>query len=177
MEFGETTKKPGPEYSLLQIISKVNKQVCCGEKLEEDPFIVPPTWNKTVYHEQIRSVWEKAAFSLHDAENIFILGYSLPGTDLFFNYLFALGVDMETILKSFNVYNIDPEAEKRFKDLLGSGIIQRLHFYNTSFEKAVQSTHDIMDEVSNLEYKTIPEILNIQNTGSNIIQVQQHRGW
>jgi len=136
-EFGITRYKPGTDYSIIPIISELNTLRCCGEPLEEDPFIVPPTWNKTAYHEQIELVWKRAALELKDAENIFVLGYSLPSTDLFFNYLFALGVDMRTILKGFYVYNTDPDVEERFQSLLGSGIIERFQFYNARFEAAI----------------------------------------
>ncbi len=127
-------------YSTIPIIYKLKNVKCqCGEPSEEDPFIVPPTWNKTAYHEQIGVVWKKAAHELKDAEYIFVLGYSLPPTDLFFNYLFALGVDMRTILKGFYVYNTDPEVEGRFKNLLGSGIEQRFKFRQVAFEDSVNN--------------------------------------
>ncbi len=124
-------------YSTIPIISQLKTMKCkCGAPLEEDPFIVPPTWNKTAYHEQIEVVWKRAALELKDAENIFVLGYSLPSTDLFFNYLFALGVDMRTILKGFYVYNPDPEVKTRFENLLGSGIIGRFQPKVFNFESA-----------------------------------------
>lgn len=139
-EFNETSHKLGADYSIIPIIAKLKTRKCCDEPLEEDPFIVPPTWNKTAFHEQIDRVWEKAALELKDAENIFVLGYSFPSTDLFFHYLFALGVDMKTILRGFYVYNIDDTGvvEERFQSLLGSGIIQRFHYYDVPFEMAVE---------------------------------------
>ena len=159
-EFQHTETKAGLDYSTIPVISKLKKQKCkyCGEPLEEDPFIVPPTWNKTAYHERIEVVWKRAALELNDAENIFVLGYSLPSTDLFFNYLFALGVDMRTILKGFYVYNTDPEVEGRFENLLGSGIEQRFHFYEASFEEAFAG----YTRISGPDYKKITQILQIQ---------------
>lgn len=138
-EFGLTTHKAGADYGFLPIISKLKRLKCpiCGEPLEEDPFIVPPTWNKTIYHEQIESVWKSAADELKDAEHIFVLGYSFPSTDMFFRYLFALGVDINTILRGFYVYDIDPDVEGRFQSLLSSGIEKRFQFYNFPFEDAV----------------------------------------
>ncbi len=158
-DFWSTIRKPGSDYAIIPVLSAVKKRKCsyCGKPLEEDPFIVPPTWNKTVYHEQIEVVWKRAALELKDAENVFVLGYSLPSTDLFFNYLFALGVDMRTILRGFYVYNPDPCVEKRFQNLLGSGIEQRFNFYNVSFENALGISPFLVGEVS----KTITQILNI----------------
>ncbi|MFC2005442.1 hypothetical protein ACFLVG_00565 [Chloroflexota bacterium] len=159
-DFSNLITKRGADYSTMQFISRLKKQKCkyCGEPLEEDPFIVPPTWNKTAYHTEIDQVWKRAARELRDAENIFVLGYSLPSSDLFFHYLFALGVDMRTILKGFYVYNTDDTAEERFRDLLGSGIMQRFHFYESSFEEAFAG----YTRISGPDYKKITQILDIQ---------------
>jgi len=142
----ELRRKVYEGYSTIPIISKLKTLKCeCGEPLEEDPFIVPPTWNKTAFHEQIEPVWKRAALELKDAENIFVLGYSFPETDMFFRYLFALGVDMKTILRGFYVYNPDPEVKGRFENLLGSGIEQRFHPGHVTFEEFVENKHYIQN--------------------------------
>ncbi len=155
-DFQSTSYKPGKQYTTLPVMDALKKQKCkhCGEPLEEDPFIVPPTWNKAAFHEQIETVWKRAALELKDAENIFVLGYSFPETDMFFRYLFALGVDMRTILRGFYVYNPDPNVEERFKSLLGSGIEQRFKFYEEPFEMAVS-------QIYASHFQNIREILGI----------------
>lgn len=135
--FNKTEPISGHGYSVLPIISELNNLSCCSKPLKEGPFIVPPTWNKTALHNEIGCVWERAANELKDAENIFVLGYSLPSTDFFFNYLFALGVDMKTIIKRFYVFDIDPNVEDRFNNLLGSGIMQRYKYFYSKFDDAV----------------------------------------
>lgn len=162
-EFQLTSHKPGADYSIIPVISALKKQKCkyCGKSLEEDPFIVPPTWNKTAYHTEIDQVWKRAAAELKDVENIFVLGYRLPETDMFFRYLFALGVDMKTILRGFYVYNPDPEAKGRFENLLGSGIEQRFRFYNVSFEEAVGNVNLLGVGISRVQ-----DILDISDTPS-----------
>ena len=47
------------------------------------PIIVPPIINKTFYHNELFNVWRKAALDLNKAENIFVIGYSLPESDYF----------------------------------------------------------------------------------------------
>lgn len=159
-QFQYTETKAGMEYSTIPVMSVLRKQRCstCGELLEDDPLIIPPTWNKTAYHEQIELVWKRAALELKDAENIFVLGYSLPDTDWFFNYLYGLGVEMETPLEGFYVYNSDQAVKARFERLLGPSVIQgqRFHFYNTSFENAVKV------KPSPAGILTIPQILDIK---------------
>ena len=154
--FQETEGKAGRDYNVIPVISKVKKLACgsCRKRVEEDPFIVPPTWNKTAYHEEIEQVWKRAALELKDAEYIFVLGYSFPDTDMFFRYLFALGVDMGTTLRGFYVYDIDPAVEERFQSLLSSGIIERFHYYEVPFETAIS-------RVFASHFQNIREVLNI----------------
>ena len=38
------------------------------DPLEENPVIIPPTWNKTAYHEQIDIVWRKASLEMENAD-------------------------------------------------------------------------------------------------------------
>ncbi len=164
-EFRETESKAGLDYGILPIISRLKRLKCssCNKTLEENPFIVPPTWNKTAFHEQIEQVWRRAANELKDAENIFVLGYSFPSTDMFFRYLFALGIDMSTILRGFYVYDIDPAVEGRFQSLLGSGVSQKFLYQGLEFEDAIKKEiigyKDYMD--LGRKYLTIPQILHI----------------
>jgi hypothetical protein len=84
-------------------------------------MIVPPTWSKGQFHNQIKEVWQSAAKELAAAENIFICGYSMPETDMFFRYLYALGSIGERRIKKLWVFDTDTSAEfkKRYENLLG----------------------------------------------------------
>jgi hypothetical protein len=106
----------------------------CPGSTVEGPFVVPPTWNKTQYHEALESVWKAASVQLCDAQNIFICGYSLPQTDQFFRYLYALGTIGTTRIQKFWVFNPDPGVKNRFEKMLGQGAIARFQFFERSFE-------------------------------------------
>lgn len=113
-----------------------------GRPLNHPPVLVPPTWNKTGYHEELAHVWSKASRELEEAENIFVIGYSLPETDSFFRYLYALGSESETRIKRFWVFNPDPDGtvKSRFDALIGQGIENRYKFISGGlgrFEKAI----------------------------------------
>lgn len=138
-KFQYTEHIAGRSYSTLPIITKLGKQKCptCGESLSEDPVIIPPTWNKTAYHNQINEVWRRAAYEMGDAEQVFVIGYSLPTTDWFFNYLYALGVDMIAPLQGFYVLNPDNAVRERFEKLLGPGVIQRFQYSSAVFDSAM----------------------------------------
>jgi hypothetical protein len=149
------------DYSTIPVVSGFKNRACpeCGETLESDPVIIPPTWNKTAYHGQIEQVWRRAAKEMRDAEHIFVLGYSLPDTDWFFNYLYGLGVEMETPVEGFYVYNPDQSVRAKFEGLLGPGVAGRFHHYSIRFEDAVRVA--VPAELG-IGVLTIPQILNIK---------------
>lgn len=125
----------------LDLGSTLNRKSCCNKRISGEPLIVPPTWNKTEYHghDQIVSVWRHAARCLGAAENIFVIGYSLPETDSFFRYLFALGSESKTRIKNFWVINPDSkgQVENRFKDIIGRNIEGRFKFIRKKFSKSI----------------------------------------
>ncbi|MBI5307036.1 MAG: hypothetical protein HZB37_01535 [Planctomycetes bacterium] len=105
----------------------------------EEPVVVPPTWNKYDYHNMLAKVWSSAAHELGEAENIFVIGYSLPPTDAFFRYLYALGTVGEAFLKRFWVFNPDStgDVKERFRSLLVPGAQQRYYYSENNFDGAI----------------------------------------
>lgn len=93
------------------------------------PLIVPPTWNKTEYQQNLRRVWQKAAEELSLAENLFIIGYSLPETDMFFRYLYSLGSLSATQINKIVIINPDKKIEDRFRNMIALNITNRRFTY------------------------------------------------
>jgi hypothetical protein len=91
----------------------------CGTHLAENPVIVPPTWNKGNVHSGLASVWRAAATHLAEAENVFIIGYSLPATDEFFRYFYSLSTVGDTVFNMFSVVDTNKQVFDRFKSILG----------------------------------------------------------
>lgn len=117
-----------------------------GSPLKGPPVIVPPTWNKTAYHGQLSKVWSRASTEISQAENIIVIGYSLPETDSFFRYLYALGSDSSTRLRNFVVVDPDNNNEvmKRFQGLIGRGIEKRFFPIKLTFEESILSISVIL---------------------------------
>jgi len=111
----------------------------CGLPALSEPFVVPPTGNKTGHYEVLTDVWARAAKELTDAENIYVMGYSLPPTDDFFRYLYALGTVGDVILKRFWVFNPDGSGSvmDRFKKILGPGAQQRFSYQQIPFQDSI----------------------------------------
>jgi NAD-dependent SIR2 family protein deacetylase len=105
----------------LEIANLLVQRSCtvCGTILAENPVIVPPTWNKGNVHTGLSSVWRAAASHLREAENVFIIGYSLPDTDEFFRYFYSLSTVGDSVLNTFSVVDTNSQIFERFKSILG----------------------------------------------------------
>jgi hypothetical protein len=101
------------------------------------PVIVPPTWAKGTYYSDIKSVWRRAADEMKEAENIYVMGYSLPSTDEFFRLLFALGTAGTTRLKRFWVFDPNPDVEQKFRSILGQAAEARFKFFPLRFTQGL----------------------------------------
>jgi hypothetical protein len=123
-----------------------------------EPFIIPPTWDKSIYHQELSKIWSQAALDLSIAENIYVIGYSLPVTDSFFKYLYALGSEGVKIIERFWVFNPDKENVKpRFEEFIGTGIKDRFRFKFITFDQAVNCLRKIYEKYDdpNFDYKEI----------------------
>lgn len=108
-----------------------------NKNLQGPPVIVPPTWNKDSYRSQLSNVWSAAAAELGVADNIIVIGYSMPETDSFFKYLYALGSQSKTRIRNLIVVNIDSGVQRRFMALIGRGIENRFVDIPKTFEQAL----------------------------------------
>lgn len=113
--------------------------------VEAEPVIVPPSWNKADYHSALSVVWAAAAKHLSEAEQIFILGYSLPETDSFFRHLYALGSVGSAPLRRIAVFNPENSGatNTRFKSLLGPGASARYEYHARNFEDAIYDIKEL----------------------------------
>lgn len=113
------------------------------------PAIVPPTWEKGEHNHGFDNIWAHAAEQLAQAENIIVIGYSLPPTDQFFPILYALGTVSSTILKRFWLFDPDPEGsvEKRFRKMLGEAALQRFRPFKAKFSSALPDLEALAKEL------------------------------
>ena len=88
------------------LLSSAGAFVLLGE-VEGTPLIVPPGLFKTEHQGAISRVWQQAAKELEGAEEIIVIGYSLPTTDFFSETFFALGTAGSKFLRRFAVFNPD----------------------------------------------------------------------
>lgn len=130
----------------LQLINQHNPNL---SNIKYEPVIVPPTWNKTGYHGTLSHIWGKAAEKLSQAKRIFVFGYSLPESDSFFRYLFALGTLSSTRIRNIVVVNPEPvggEVDNRFKQLIGESIRSRYQYVCSKFSQATKIISNVLQE-------------------------------
>ena len=86
------------------------------------PLIVPPTTEKSGFfqHESLRNMWTQAAQSIRSGIRIFVIGYSLPMTDLAVRLFLLEGGSSAT--QRMELFVVNPQAcvVKRYRELLGS---------------------------------------------------------
>lgn len=141
----------GPPQLYVQIGSAVQGfRHDCGNMLEiNTPAIVPPTWEKTEYNVGFENMWAHAANQLAEAENIIVIGYSLPKTDQFFPILYALGTVSRAILKRFWLFDPDNDGAvaKRFREMLGEAALQKFHPTQVPFGSAIEHLQQFAEQL------------------------------
>ena len=145
-----TKNLPVDEDNLIRDSSKEEYLNIGSSLLSESkiPLIIPPTLNKYKYHQQLKSVWERAATILSEAELVFIIGYSMPETDTFFKYLYSLGVDSPTYLNKLVVINSDETIQNRYRPFVNpNNDFKKFHFIPGLFS---QHFNQIFVEIQNL---------------------------
>ena len=136
----------GQELSLPLGTRIAGQTHSCGTPLDPLPLLVAPTWNKSSSASGLHDVWKRAAMELGSAENIVVIGYSFPVTDMFFKYLFALGSDSDAHLDKFIVVN-GPNGEDtrgKFEGLLGPMSARGFTFYPFLFSGASNIIKDVL---------------------------------
>jgi hypothetical protein len=102
------------------------------------PEIIPPTWNKSIAN-QLAEVWFSAISRLSTATKIFIIGFSMPKTDMHFRYLLAAGMKENVSLRE--IVFVDPAADisKRVAELLDQREVlgNRVRFVSKRLEELV----------------------------------------
>ena len=77
------------------------------------PYIIPPVMDKNAFynHIAIHALWQQAEKVLKEADEIYIIGFSFPQTDLSVKYLF------QSALRHSNakIYVVNPETEKTLR--------------------------------------------------------------
>lgn len=111
--------------------------------------IIPPTWNK-LQSEERRNYWKRAYDLLNDADEIRILGYSLPHTDTYFKYFLTCCLRNSKKLEKFTVITLDNDNRTRgnYENFFDKNF-DIFEFYSADIEKYLSCIYHAFE--SNLE--------------------------
>lgn len=98
-----------------------------------DETIIPPTWNKRIDN-GLDTHWRNAALWLSEANEIRILGYSLPQTDMYIKHLFSTSLLESKNLQKIDVICLDGDGyvETRYKEMF---TFPNFDFYNIDISR------------------------------------------
>lgn len=103
------------------------------------PCIVPPVMDKTQFYDHVvlRGLWEIAERKLRKADNIYIIGFSFPPTDLSVRFLFQSALRN----KSPQIYVVNTDTSEglkaTYKEVLGESDVNYTYCCENAFERFV----------------------------------------
>ena len=85
---------------------------------DKETLIIPPVAEKTTYfnNETVRRLWQEASNKLYSAERVFVIGYSLPISDL--GMQFFIKQSLPSNGTPWYIVNTDTDVTNRYSDLL-----------------------------------------------------------
>lgn len=88
----------------------------------EFPLLIPPVYDKMQNYAVFRGIWKSALEFMSRANTIYILGYSMPDTDILFKHIFSIAGHKNMSVKK-EVVVVDPSDQtfERYKTFLKRG--------------------------------------------------------
>jgi hypothetical protein len=96
---------------------------------EEELVIVPPLWQKSFDAEPYQTIWQEMRRVLSSVKALFIIGYSLPETDVYTQATLRIDVGE---LEFLCIVNPDQQARQRAARTLRSSITTETHLVEFS---------------------------------------------
>ncbi len=123
------TPKIGGKSRFVRIIYTLKDHKCekCGRKHVLEPYIIPPTWSKKIESPQLERVWKTAVNEISKACQLIVIGYSMPPTDTFLQYLLTLGLANNPNLHRVLVVNKDDSDnfKQRYRRVFSRSLFDR----------------------------------------------------
>ena len=118
-----------------RVLSSTSMGIQSFIKPAEKPFIVPPISNKSLSNKSV-SIWRVALDRIQKCKNLYIVGYSLPKTDIYFQFFLKSALGPNNDFNRIFVYNPalfddngKSEIKKRYEDCFPEQLRSRIEFY------------------------------------------------
>jgi hypothetical protein len=90
----------------LPYLADVSESLACSCGQQMLPMLVPPSWDKGIHARSLKRIWEEAFNYLKIARHWVFIGTSLPQTDQYLKYLFAVSLRHNVYLRQVTI--VDP---------------------------------------------------------------------
>ena len=141
--FGETIlfSEDPPRGNTLWESGRFRRQ----QSRDKEPLIIPPILEKTTYfnNETVRRLWYEAGKALQDATRVFIIGYSLPSSDMGMKFFLKTHLRGETV--SVYVIDVDSKITEHYLKELNLEVIPEFIDEGNAVEHFAQSYPNISD--------------------------------
>jgi hypothetical protein len=109
--------------------------------------IIPPTWYKYNYLDVITRIWSRAIQEISLSTHLFIIGYSFPRTDVFFEQLLTLGLTSSANLKKVIIINPDAQVKELINAVFDTHFLGRsVSFHQLRFEDLSSVMQPLVEE-------------------------------
>lgn len=129
--WGAVTASDVVYYLSMKDIEKKHYQITSGLK----PYIIPPVMDKNAFydHVMIRHLWKSARELLREADEIYIIGFSMPQSDLSIKFLFQSALEHNNP----KVFIVNTQGEKELRDKY-TGLYGSIDYRYAGKQEAVQ---------------------------------------
>jgi hypothetical protein len=151
LNWAKQTEKRGRSFTVFGNYSDVRKANLV-------PELIPPTWKKT-FQGQIGDVWASAVRNLQTATRVVVVGFSMPPTDMHFNYLIAAGLQQNVSLRQIVFFNPSAKEleERAFSLFRNSYINSKKIIFNPQTLKAFTHENSLLADLG----RPMPREINI----------------
>lgn len=129
------------EFRMVTNVLPNTECVNCKQKGSLEPVIIPPTWSKEIQNTPLVNVWKAAVQAIGGAFQVVVIGYSMPPTDTFFQYLLTLGLQSNPGFHRVVIVNRDPSEQlmDRYRRTFSRSLADRGHlkFLCVTFEQFI----------------------------------------
>lgn len=118
----------------------------CGAHMQ--PLLVPPSWDKSEFRTIMLPVWKKAIEEIQNATRICVVGYSMPESDAFFQYLITLGLSANHQLEKLIVVDKGDKVRGKWGAILDPVFKERRFSYHSEAFVAALTQGAIFSQLS-----------------------------
>lgn len=113
-----------------------------------DGSVIPPTFNKGLYLKELPPAWGEAFDLLKQANEIRIIGYSLPRSDAYIQYILKSAIIQTQELEEIDVICLDPDksVRERYDSFISYPNYRFFDRNTTDYLATVQESHRIQTD-------------------------------